>query len=65
VIQLNDMGSQHVPWRARGFWRSLTIMRRAWYDGHVAGVDESIRELLKLPLEDRAHAAKLLLDTAR
>jgi hypothetical protein len=29
----------------------------------VAGVEEHLRELLKLPLEDRAHAARLLLDS--
>ena len=29
----------------------------------MAGVEEHVRELLKLPLEDRAHAAKLLLDS--
>ncbi|MFN0248417.1 MAG: addiction module protein [Kofleriaceae bacterium] len=29
----------------------------------MATVDEHIRELLKLPVEDRAHAAKLLLDS--
>lgn len=36
---------------------------RAWYAGQVAGIDEHVRELLKLSLEDRAHAAKLLLDS--
>jgi hypothetical protein len=29
----------------------------------VARVEEHLRELLKLPVEDRAHAAKLLLDS--
>ncbi len=29
----------------------------------MATVDEHIKELLKLPVEDRAHAAKLLLDS--
>jgi putative addiction module component (TIGR02574 family) len=29
----------------------------------MATVDEHINELLKLPVEDRAHAAKLLLDS--
>ena len=29
----------------------------------VATVDDHIQELLKLPVEDRAHAAKLLLDS--
>ena len=29
----------------------------------MARAEEHIRELLKLPIEDRAHAAKLLLDS--
>ncbi len=29
----------------------------------MATVDEHIKELLKLPVEDRVHAAKLLLDS--
>jgi hypothetical protein len=29
----------------------------------VARAEEHLRELLKLPVEDRAHAAKLLLDS--
>ena len=36
---------------------------RAWYGTSMARAEEHIRELLKLPLEGRAHAAKLLLDS--
>jgi len=34
----------------------------AWYQ-IMAHAEEHIQELLKLPIEDRAHAAKLLLDS--
>lgn len=38
-------------------------LSRAWYPQVVAHGDEHIQELLKLPIEDRAHAAKVLLDS--
>lgn len=57
-IWLQGVADQSTPGSGEGFERARGVV--PW---PMARVEEYLGELLKLPVEDRAHAAKVLLDS--